>query len=242
MRPTWRNLDSSFESWAYGNGLLKQIHRLEAQAFIESRRDGKSGQRFIRLTEKGLAAGSLGCQPEQRWQRAWDGRWRVILFDLPEEERAARRKLRKQLKLAGFGCMQRSAWISPDSLDDMTKDLRPLAVNAANLVLLDSIPCGGESSADLVAASWDFVRINGAWKNLSDHLDVLPKDPQAWRQETIVQWSTQERNLLRGCFRLDPLLPHGLLPAHYMGLPTWKKRRRILGKLAKDLGSAVGTS
>ena len=66
VRPTWRNLESSFESWAYGNGLLKQIHRLEAQAFIESRKDETSGKRVIRLTEKGMAAGRVGCDPGQR--------------------------------------------------------------------------------------------------------------------------------------------------------------------------------
>ena len=172
MQPTWRNLDSSFESWAYGSGLLRQIQRLEAQAFIESQRDEKSGRRVIRLTEKGLAAGRAGSDPEQRWHRSWDGKWRMILFDLPEEERESRRKLRKKLYASGFGCMQRSAWISPDPLDALALELGPTAVNAAKLVVLDATPCGGESSADLVLAAWDFMHINGAWKNLDAHLDL----------------------------------------------------------------------
>jgi len=235
MRPTWRNLESSFESWAYGNGLLKQIHRLEAQAFIESRRDERSGERVIRLTEKGLAAGRVGADPEQRWNRPWAGRWRVILFDLPEVERATRRKLRSQLAGSGFGCMQRSAWISPDPWDNLARELRPLAVNAANLVLLDSIPCGGESSADLVRAAWDFTRINSAWKNLDAHLDAVPGVRESISREWVVRWATKERNLLKRCFRLDPFLPKELLPARYQGMTTWQKRRRVLGKLARSL-------
>ena len=235
MCPTWRNLDSSFESWAYGNGLLKQIRRLEAQAFIESKRDEKSGKRVIRLTEKGLAAGRAGSDPEQRWHRSWDGQWRVILFDLPEGQRELRRKLRNQLQASGFGCMQRSAWISPDPLDDRVMELRSLAVNAANLVLLNATPCGGESSDDLVRATWDFVRINEAWKNLDAHLDAAPNDPEAFSQETIVRWVTKERNLLLRCFRIDPFLPKELLPAKYMGIRIWNKRRRLLHKLAKNL-------
>jgi len=51
MHPTWRNIDRSFESWAYGNSLLRQIHRLEAQAYLESRRDPKTGERVIGLTD-----------------------------------------------------------------------------------------------------------------------------------------------------------------------------------------------
>jgi len=235
MRPTWRNLDSSFESWAYGNGLLKQIQRLEAQAFLEFGKDAKSGKRVIRLTEKGLAAGRAGCDPEQRWHRSWDGKWRVILFDLPEKERQSRRKLRNQLQSSGFGCMQRSAWISPDPLEAMAKELRHLAVDAAHLVLLDATPCGGESSADLVSATWDFGQINGAWKNLDGHLDCAPKNPATSTRESFVRWVTKEQHLLHHCFRIDPFLPKELFPAKYLGMTIWKKRRRILNNLAKSL-------
>ena len=236
MQPTWRNLHSSFESWAYGSGFLKQVQRLEAQAYIESKRDKKSGKRFIRLTQKGVAAGRLGADPEQRWQRWWDGKWRVILFDLPETQRAARRKLREKLAASGFGCMQRSAWLSPDPLDDFTAQLRPLAVDVATLVLLDSTPCGGESAADMVAAAWNFRQINAAWQILAAHLNAAPKDLAAVPKERIVRWVTKERNLLERCFRTDPFLPKQLLPPTYQGIAIWHKRRSILAKVAKLLG------
>jgi phenylacetic acid degradation operon negative regulatory protein len=235
MQPTWRNLDSSFESWAYGNGLLRQIQRLEAQAFIESRRDERVGRRVIRLTAKGLAAGNPGPDPEQRWQRPWDGKWRVILFDLPEEERESRRKLREKLHSFGFGCMQRSAWISPDPLDNLAEELRPLAVNAANLVLLDAMPCGGEVPADMVRAAWDFKRIDTAWKMLGLHLAVAPALLEPPAKATVVRWATKERTLLQHCFRLDPFLPVELLPPNYQGMKIWRRRRQTLGRLAGKL-------
>ena|SRR2546426_7985997 len=34
-RPTFRNLTDSYESWAYRNGLLKQVSRLERQQLLE---------------------------------------------------------------------------------------------------------------------------------------------------------------------------------------------------------------
>lgn len=234
MQPTWRNLDSSFESWAYGNGLLRQIQRLEAQAYIESRRDERLGQRVVRLTRKGLAAGQVGSDPEQRWHRSWDGKWRVILFDLPEEERESRRILRRKLQASGFGCMQRSAWISPDPVDGLAVKLQPLAVNAANLVLLDATPSGGEHSADLVRAAWDFKRINEAWEKLEFHLGAPPGTSQLAAKDKLVRWVTKERELLQGCFRFDPFLPKELLPADYQGMRVWKRRRQILGKLGQQ--------
>ena len=54
-----------------------------------------------------------GCDPEERWNRGWDGKWRIIVFDLPEKKRGLRNDLRKQLRSARFGGLQRSVWISP---------------------------------------------------------------------------------------------------------------------------------
>lgn len=235
MRPTWRNLDSSFESWAYGNGLLRQVQRLEAQDFIESRRDATSGQRVIRLTEKGLAAGRVGSDPEPRWHRSWDGKWRVILFDLPEVERESRRALRQKLRASGFGCLQRSAWISPDPLHDLALEMRSLAVNAANLVLLDATPCGGESSTDMVCAAWDFKRIDEAWKTLDAHLDASADFSKTIKKESLARWAVKERNLLRHCFLLDPFLPKELLATNYQGMRIWQRRRHILSQLVNTL-------
>jgi len=51
-RPTFRNFTDSYESWAYRNGLLKQVSRLERQQFLE--RDAASpADRLYRLTAQG---------------------------------------------------------------------------------------------------------------------------------------------------------------------------------------------
>ncbi len=42
----------------------------------------------------------------------WDGFWRIILLDLPEERKSEREALRYLLKKAGFVCMKNSVWIS----------------------------------------------------------------------------------------------------------------------------------
>ena len=52
MRPTFRNLTESYESWAYRNGLLFQLHRLERRRWIE-RKASAPEDRIYRLTEEG---------------------------------------------------------------------------------------------------------------------------------------------------------------------------------------------
>src|SRR5207247_1644410 len=38
FRPTWRNLEESFEGWAYGRGLLRQLQRLDKlRRYLEDR-------------------------------------------------------------------------------------------------------------------------------------------------------------------------------------------------------------
>jgi len=42
--------------------------------------------------------------------RSWDGRWRLVMFDIPEDIRKARSALSVKLKLLGFYQLQKSAW------------------------------------------------------------------------------------------------------------------------------------
>jgi hypothetical protein len=52
MRPTFRNLTDSYESWAYRNGLMRQVATLEQQQLLE--RDASSpDDRLYRLSAQG---------------------------------------------------------------------------------------------------------------------------------------------------------------------------------------------
>ena len=44
--PSYYHLEQSFEGWAYRNGLLNQIHQLQAQGWLESQQDPASGTAY----------------------------------------------------------------------------------------------------------------------------------------------------------------------------------------------------
>ncbi|OGE86072.1 MAG: CRISPR-associated endonuclease Cas2 [Candidatus Doudnabacteria bacterium RIFCSPHIGHO2_02_FULL_46_11] len=46
-------------------------------------------------------------------QKKWDGSWRLITFDIPEEERKKRDSFRYLLKGLGLGQVQQSVWVYP---------------------------------------------------------------------------------------------------------------------------------
>ena len=53
---------------------------------------------------------------KKRKDSAWDGKWRIVLFDVPESKRPIRDYLRGVLKRAGCYALMRSMWISPYKL------------------------------------------------------------------------------------------------------------------------------
>lgn len=46
-------------------------------------------------------------------ERKWDGKWRLVLFDIPVGKRHNANELRKHLRLLGFRLLQHSVWITP---------------------------------------------------------------------------------------------------------------------------------
>jgi len=81
----------------------------------------RDGTRYARITEKGkqiLEMESLRDKSTQK-QKKWDGRWRVVLFDIPERRRGARNRLRVFMQEYGFVRLQDSVWIYPYDCEDL---------------------------------------------------------------------------------------------------------------------------
>ena len=53
----------------------------------------------------------------------WDGKWRFVMFDIPETERKLRRAFRCQLKQLHYTKLQRSVWITPYDTKKQIKQL-----------------------------------------------------------------------------------------------------------------------
>ena len=81
-----------------GRGLVKVI--------------SKNGQRFIELTKSGELQALLS-KAKRTGKQKWDGKWRLIMFDIPEEAKDKREFFRKLLKSNGFYKLQASVYINP---------------------------------------------------------------------------------------------------------------------------------
>jgi DNA-binding transcriptional regulator PaaX len=235
-RPTFRNLNESFEGWAYRSGLLRRINWLEKQGFIE-RRNQK--QRIYRLTSAGRLRALGGRDPEAQWSRPWDGWWRLACFDVPTTDNQQRKRLTHYLRSRWFGLLQRSIWITPDDVQEQQRILRSTDVDVKSLILLQAQTCGGESDRDIVSSAWDFDRINSRYKQ---HLGVLQQRPvqrinSSASANALRRWAEAEQASWNHAVRLDPLLPEVLLPSSYLGKRAWRRRTKILaacGEIVKS--------
>ncbi len=76
----------------------------------------KNAEKFIKLTKKGqlevLVAKAYLPMPLK-----WDGKWRMIIFDIPEDANEKRDLLRRLLKRNNFYQLQASVYISPYPLN-----------------------------------------------------------------------------------------------------------------------------
>lgn len=56
----------------------------------------------------------------------WDERWRIIMFDIPEEHKSTRDYISRHLRLIGFKQLQRSVFIYPYAVDEFVALMRDM--------------------------------------------------------------------------------------------------------------------
>ncbi len=71
-----------------------------------------AGRRFFALQATKLDA-------RTRRPRRWDRRYRMVIFDIPEERKADRQRLRRLMRELGFLRLQDSVWIIPHECEDL---------------------------------------------------------------------------------------------------------------------------
>jgi phenylacetic acid degradation operon negative regulatory protein len=236
VNPTFRNLTDSYESWAYRNGLMREVAQLENWRLVE-RNSASPDDRMYRLTQQGRLHVLGGRDPQDQWSRKWDGRWRLVLFDVPTTRNTHRDRLRRYLRDKGFGYVQNSVWITPDSLATERQILGDGNVNVESLLLLEARPCAGESDLDIVMGAWDFENINRCYAR---HLKILGDRPTGTLRsetaaKTLLRWAAAEREAWLNAVNSDPLLPERILPDGYLGQQAWRRRMEVLREAGQQL-------
>ncbi len=111
---TWREIND--------RNIDQTIRRLYQSELIDIR-DFPDGTTEMRLTDKGRERVLFMRYESMQFPKAdsWDGKWRVVLFDIPEDKKRTRDVLRQKLTSLGFRELQKSVLVYPypcrDELD-----------------------------------------------------------------------------------------------------------------------------
>lgn len=222
----WRVLDAAWDAWIGRQRGERKLARLVELGAVSVSEAADVLERRVRLTEAGRMAALGGRDHEQCWRRAWDGRWRIVLFDVAEKDRTRRIRLQRQLRKARFGYLQDSVWITPDSVEDLAAWIKGGGHDLSTLTFLEARPCVGATDAELVSGAWDFAMINHRYGEHAEVLRAAP-GPQASARQRC-EWFRREERAWQHAQEVDPLLPEVLLPAGYRGRRAWAVRRERL--------------
>ena len=118
------------------------FYYLRKQGFLEISQ--KNHQIYISLTKEGRKKAGLFQIDNLKIKRPkkWDGKWRIVIFDIAQLKKIYREALRGKLKELGFRPLQKSIWIYPFNCRaevELLKDFFGLSENEIRLILAEDI-------------------------------------------------------------------------------------------------------
>lgn len=102
----WKKIDRQY--------LYRTIREFKHERLVDWK-EQEDGLIKVILTKKGEEYALQFNIEEMKIKKptSWDGKWRVVLYDIPEKRKRAREALRKKLKELGFYEMQKSVLVFP---------------------------------------------------------------------------------------------------------------------------------
>jgi phenylacetic acid degradation operon negative regulatory protein len=207
------------------------LRRLVAEGLFT--RDGHGQRAVYRATEGGLAA--LGASTararlahtQDAADRAWDRRWHLAAFAIPEARRGARDALRDHLGRLGGAAIHNGLYASPHPWEkDVAGETGRLGVSEhVTFAATDDLAVGGVSEPTALAARlWPIEGLAARYRSFVDRWGHVPADLASMRRrhQTLPDSAFLPGALAMGlayqaCFDDDPLLPPELLPHPWPG-------------------------
>ncbi|UYM06504.1 PaaX family transcriptional regulator [Solicola gregarius] len=192
------------------------VSRLKKRSMLQSvRRDGRAGYALSEQTVELLREGDVRIFERPR-ATADDG-WLVVVFSVPESERAKRHSLRTLLGRLGFGSVAPGVWIAPGPLyDEALHALERMDLSAYTEFFRGDY-LGVGAATGRVREWWDLDTVDALYREFialyASARDAPDADPgDAFR--TYVPLLTRWRRLPY----LDPGLPLAYLPDDWSGI------------------------
>ncbi|OLT37679.1 hypothetical protein BJF79_29220 [Actinomadura sp. CNU-125] len=224
------------------SGTRTLLSRLTREGRLQSVKEGR--RTFYALSQQALTRLSTGFDAIRRFgvdeAHDPDAPWLILMFSVPEEQRALRQQLRRGLSWMGFSPLYDGVWITPRPVEHQAVALcRKLGVESASIAA-GSIEAIGRDHGRPTDA-WDLPLAQGLYQAFARHL-ASPLERLSAGEMTAdeaLRLRTEIMNIWRGFPKFDPGLPERELPA---GWPRAAARTAFAGLYdgaAKPAGDRV---
>ena len=118
IRKEWEKID--------GSNFNRSIRALSREKLIEEKTLPDGSFRLLLTTKGKKQAARLNIAERSidfRKPPKWDGKWRLVIFDIPEKDRDFRNILRNHLRELRFHRLQNSVFVSPHPFEDVILEL-----------------------------------------------------------------------------------------------------------------------
>ncbi|ALC85299.1 PaaX family transcrtiptional regulator [Bacillus sp. FJAT-22090] len=198
------------------------VSRMMKQGWLESEKEGNKSYYF--LTTRGEARmEEAAIRIFKLMPNDWDGKWRMLMYTIPEEKRQVRDELRKELLWSGFGSFSSGCWISPNNLEKEVEFLieKYGIQNYVDFFVADYK--GPQANRALVEKSWPLQEIEGKYQDFIStyskqyiiHRSMM-NDGRMSDAECFVERTNLVHEYRKFLFS-DPGLPKELLPEIWSG-------------------------
>lgn len=198
------------------------ISRMSKQGWVVSRKE--TNKSYYSLTERGKkrmeeAAGRIyRIEPEK-----WDGTWRMLLYNIPEEKRQIRDELRKELIWSGFGLLSNGVWITPNNLKEQIYDIIDKYEIKEFVYFFEAENEGFQANQQIIRSCWDIDHINNLYQKFIHAYEnkMIENCKKIEQGQMSDKECFVERTLLVHYYRkslfVDPGIPKELLPKKWLG-------------------------
>ena len=203
-------------------GVRVAVSRMVKQGWIQSEKKGNKSHYF--LTERGISRMDEAANRIYKMKPDdWDGKWRILMYTIPEEKRQLRDDFRKELLWSGFGNFAHGCWISPNDLEKEIYLLIDKYDISEYVDFFVSRYKGPKEDGHLVEKSWPLEEISNKYNEFIDRYSkqfIVHQSIIARGEMSDADCFVERTNLVheyRKFLFIDPGLPKELLPAKWNG-------------------------
>lgn len=188
----------------------------------------KDGEVYYEITGQGRTRLCKRIKLDKLGQK-WDGRWRILIFDIPEKTRLKRDYLRQKLYALGFGHLQKSVWVSPFDITREVREFLRFQGLDEGVILFEAKRIGEYEDKEIADRAWHLRGLSEKYKEIVESFTHESKGDSNAKQK----FASQYLDILNQ----DPILPQRLL------FPDWggDRARKLFLRLPKLTRSVSST-